>query len=322
MVQHAMEGAVGALTVSVVISAYTEERWDVLCDAVASVQAQTRPAQQIIVAIDHNPVMLDRARERWADGSVVVVENAGARGLSGARNAGIAAATGDIVAFIDDDAAAEPDWLARLAPVFDDPAVASAGGALVPVWLDEQPGWFPEEFNWVVGCTYTGMPTTTAEIRNAIGANMALRREALDAVGGFVSGIGRERGLPMGCEDTEIAIRVRQRDPGQRIMYEPSAQVRHLVPAGRGTWTYFFRRCWAEGRSKAMLTTLVGRHDGLESERTYATRTLPLGVLRGLRDAAGGDAYGVGRAAAIVGGLAVTAAGYGRGSLGRPARPA
>jgi GT2 family glycosyltransferase len=305
----------GDLSVSVVISAYTDERWDALCEAVASVQAQTRRAHQVIVSVDHNPALLERARATWPDGSVVLVENAGTRGLSGARNAGIEAASGDIVAFLDDDAAAEPDWLANLAPVFDDPAVASAGGSLVPVWIEEQPGSFPEEFNWVIGCSYTGMPTTTADVRNAIGANMAFRRTELDAVGGFVSGIGRERGLPMGCEETEISIRVRQRRPGTRIVYEPSAQVRHLVPAGRGTWAYFFRRCWAEGQSKALLTTLVGRQDGLESERTYATRTLPLGVLRGLRDAMRGDASGIGRAAAIVGGLLATAAGYLRGQV-------
>ena len=250
MPANAPHAGSGELSVSVVISAYTDERWDALCDAVASVQAQTRPAHQVIVSVDHNAALLERARTTWPDGSVVLVENNGARGLSGARNAGIAAATGDIVAFLDDDAAAEPDWLAKLAPVFDDPVVASAGGSLVPVWLEEQPGWFPEEFNWVVGCSYTGMPTATADVRNAIGANMAFRREALDAVGGFVSGIGRERGLPMGCEETEISIRVRQRAPGTRIVYEPSAQVRHLVPAGRGTWTYFFQRCWAEGRSR------------------------------------------------------------------------
>ncbi len=305
----------GDLSVSVVISAYTDERWDALVDAVASVQAQTRPAHQVIVSVDHNPALLGRARTRWPDGAVVLVENGGARGLSGARNAGIAAATGDIVAFLDDDAAAEPDWLANLAPVFDDPVVASAGGSLVPVWLEERPGWFPEEFNWVIGCSYTGMPTTTADVRNAIGANMAFRRSALDAVGGFVSGIGRERGLPMGCEETEISIRVRQRRPGSRIVYEPGARVRHLVPAGRGTWAYFLRRCWAEGQSKALLTELVGRQDGLESERTYATRTLPLGVLRGLGDVLRGDLSGLGRAAAIVGGLLVTGAGYARGQL-------
>ena len=305
------------LRVSVVISAYTGERWDALRDAVASVQAQTRPAHQVIVSVDHNQALLEQARGAWPEGSVVLVENTEPQGLSGARNAGISAATGDIVAFLDDDAAADPDWLEHLTPVFDDPAVVSAGGSLSPAWIEPRPAWFPREFDWVIGCSYTGMPTGRADVRNAIGANMAFRREALGAVDGFHSGIGRDRGLPMGCEETEISIRLRQQQPGARIVYEPAAHVRHLVTPGRGTWNYFFTRCWAEGRSKALLTDLVGSGDGLSSERTYATRTLPLGVLRGLRDAAGGDAGGLGRAAAITGGLLVTAAWYLRGMLAR-----
>ncbi len=273
-------------SVSVVICAFSDERWEALRAAVASVQAQTRPAHQLIVAVDHNAGLLERARATWADDAVVLVENVEARGLSGARNAGIAAADGDLVAFLDDDAAADPEWLERLVPVFDDAAVVSAGGSLSPNWVQPRPGWFPREFDWVIGCSYTGMPTVTADVRNAIGANMAFRRAELESVDGFHSGIGRDRGLPMGCEETEVSIRLRQTLPGARIVYEPAAHVRHLVTPGRGTWRYFFERCWAEGRSKALLTGLVGRQDGLSSERTYATRTLPLGVLHGLRDAA------------------------------------
>ncbi len=271
----------------------------------------------MIVAVDHNAALLERARGEWPDGSVVLVENAEPQGLSGARNAGISAATGEIVAFLDDDAAADPDWLERLVPVFGDAAVVSAGGSLSPDWLEPRPGWFPREFDWVIGCSYTGMPTVVADVRNAIGANMAFRREALESVDGFHSGIGRDRGLPMGCEETEVSIRLRQQRPGARIVYEPAAHVRHLVSPGRGTWNYFFTRCWAEGRSKALLTGLVGSEDGLASERTYATRTLPLGVLHGLRDGVRGDGGGFGRAFAITGGLLVTAAGYLRGMLAR-----
>ena len=304
-------------TVSVVISAYSDERWDALRGAVTSVRGQTRPAHQVIVSVDHNPALLQRAHAEWPDGSVVLVENTEPQGLSGARNAGIAAANGDIVAFLDDDAAADPDWLEHLAPVFDDPAVVSAGGSLSPAWVEPRPAWFPREFDWVIGCSYTGLPTGVAEVRNAPGANRASGRGAVGAGGGFHSGIGRDRGLPMGCEETEISIRLRQQRPGARIVYEPAAHVRHLVTPGRGTWNYFFTRCWAEGMSKALLTDLVGSGDGLSSERTYATRTLPLGVLRGLRDALRGDAGGLGRAAAITGGLLVTAAGYLRGMLAR-----
>ena len=99
--------------------------------------------------------------------------------------------------------------------------------------------------------------------------------------------------------------------PGRFVVYDPSARVSHNVPASRSRWRYFVSRCYAEGRSKAAVARLVGSHDGLSSELRYSTRVLPAGLARGLRDAfVRGDAGGLGRAAAIVLGLAVTTVGF------------
>src|SRR6266567_6901037 len=68
--------------ISVIICAYTEDRWNDLVAAIESVQQQTLSPREIIVVIDHNPGLLERARQH---ASGVVVENTGARGLSGAR---------------------------------------------------------------------------------------------------------------------------------------------------------------------------------------------------------------------------------------------
>jgi hypothetical protein len=97
----------------------------------------------------------------------------------------------------------------------------------------------------------------------------------------------------------------------------PSARVRHVVPSQRADWRYFGRRCWAEGVSKAQVARHRGADSALESERAYVRRTLPAGVALGLRDALRGDPSGLGRAAAIVGGLALTVCGYVRGRLAR-----
>lgn len=296
-----------AATISVVICAYTEERLADLRAAVASAQAQTRPAE-IIVVIDHNPALLALARAAFP--AAVVVENHERRGLSGARNSGVAIASGEIVAFLDDDAVAAPDWLAHHAAAYADPRVLGVGGAIIPLWPSVRPGWFPEEFDWVVGCTYRGMPVAAAPIRNMIGANMSLRREVLESLGGFRSGIGRVGTVPVGCEETELCIRAAQRRPGHHFLYEPRAVVRHRVTANRTTWVYFRARCHAEGRSKALIARFVGRGDGLASEWAYTLRTLPLGVLRGLGRACSGDAAGIACAGAIVVGLVVTTAGF------------
>ena len=86
-----------ARDVSVVICAYTEDRWDDLVAAVESVQRQSVPPLEVIVVIDHNPDLLERVRAHIP--SVVAVENREQRGLSGARNSGIAVAQGVVVPY-------------------------------------------------------------------------------------------------------------------------------------------------------------------------------------------------------------------------------
>jgi len=296
------------LDVSVVICAYTEERWEDLVAAVESVKNQTMPAREIVVVIDHNPALLGRAQAEIT--GAVVIENRETRGLSGARNSGIATASGAIIAFLDDDAIAAPNWIERLLEGYSQPEVLGIGGAIEPLWEQGRPAWFPEEFDWVVGCTYRGMPTTVAPVRNLIGANMSFRREVFDLVGEFRSGIGRIGQLPAGCEETELCIRVHQRSPHSLLLYNPSVRVVHRVPACRGSWDYFRSRCYTEGLSKALIAELVGADDGLSSERAYTVQTLPLGILRGVGNALRGDVSGLCRSAAIIAGLVSTTVGY------------
>jgi GT2 family glycosyltransferase len=301
-------------SISVVICAYTDKRWDDLLAAIDSCRTQTVSPLETIVVIDHNPALLSRLRAE-VDG-IVVVPNSEEQGLSGARNSGISVARGDVIAFLDDDAFADPSWLDQLGAAYADPAVIGVGGAVDPLWPVDRPRAFPAEFDWVVGCTYRGMPETTSPIRNMIGANMSLRREVFAEVGGFISGIGRIGTRPLGCEETELCIRARQRWPEATILFEPAASVRHRVTADRIGWRYFRARCYAEGLSKVMVADHTGPQDGLASERTYALRTLPRGVARGLRDAVvHRDLAGLARAGAIVIGLGTTAAGYAAGRV-------
>jgi len=298
-------------SVSVVISAYTLERWHQLVDAVGSVTRQSHPDLETIVVVDHNPVLLSRANAEL-DGTRVVA-NTGPRGLSGARNSGIAVARGNVVVFLDDDAEARPGWLAQLLEPYRDPRVMGVGGRVDAAWHLDRPVWFPREFDWVVGCTYLGLPSVRSEVRNVIGANMSFRREVFDKVGGFTNGIGRVGTLPAGCEETELCIRARRGLPLWTIVYEPDAEVRHHVPPQRARARYFLSRCLAEGRSKAALAGLAGAGPALETERRYVTRVLPAGVLRNAVDTVRGDPAGLARTTAIVFGLLLTALGFAAG---------
>jgi glucosyl-dolichyl phosphate glucuronosyltransferase len=302
--------------VSVIICAYTEERWQDLVDAVASVQQQTLPPREIILVIDHNPRLFERAQT--AITGVIVIENSEARGLSGAKNSGVAVAQGSLVAFLDDDATAEPDWLELLSQCCADPRVLGAGGTVEPEWLCRQPGWFPEEFYWVVGCSYQRLPEKPVEVRNPFGGCACYRREVFVSAGEFRDGMGRIGTLPMGCEETELCIRARQIWPGSVFLYQPRARIHHHITSTRATWRYFRSRCYAEGLSKAAVTQYVGAKDGLASERIYTLRTLPHGVARNLLQ--GVLRFNMGgflRAGAIVAGLLITTAGYARGTMAR-----
>lgn len=296
-------------SISAVICAYTEERWDDMCAAVDSLRRQTLPPSEILLVVDHNPALLARVRASLP--GVVAIANRQERGLSGGKNSGIAAARGELIAFLDDDAVAAPDWLERLAAGYTHPEVLGVGGATDPAWTGERPSWFPEEFFWVVGCTYRGTPLAAEPVRNLFGGNASFRRSVFESVGGFRCDMGRVGKRPVGCEETEFCIRLRQRWPQGILRYEPGARIYHRVPASRGSWHYYHSRCYGEGLSKAMVARLVGSSDALATERGYTLRTLPQGIARGLGDAVRrSDAMGLARAASIVTGLAATTAGY------------
>lgn len=296
------------MQLSVVICAYTLDRWAQIVTAVESVHAQTAGSCEVVLVCDHNPALLDRAQSEFPTARVLA--NSSTQGLSGARNTGLSAASGDIVAFLDDDATAAPDWAAWLQSAYHDDDVIGVGGRVEPLWGAPRPRWLPNEFLWVMGCSYEGQPTVRAEVRNAIGANMSFRREVFTAVGGFDSGVGRIGKNAGGCEETELSIRASRMRPGAKILLEPAALCQHLVTPDRLTHRYFRQRCRAEGRSKAVVSTLTGANDALASERSYVRRVLPLGVLRGLRDLLRGDLGGGGRAAAILEGLFLTGSTY------------
>src|SRR5690606_2462906 len=149
-----------------------------------------------------------------------------------------------------------------------------------------RPDWFPEEFDWVVGCSYRGLPGGRVRVRNVLGGNASFRREAFDAAGGFATGIGRDGNKrPLGGEETELCIRLSRARPDAVLLIDDRAVIHHRVPGAREHFRYFRTRTYAEGLSKALVARSVGTRRALESERRYTTRGLPAGVVRGRREA-------------------------------------
>ena len=301
-------------TLSVIICAYTFDRLSDVLAAIQSVERQDMRPSEIIVVVDHNPPLRAAIGEAAPRG-VVIAENRFEREFAGARNTGIAVASGRLVAFLDDDAIADPACLRHLSDRCQEPQVIGAGALIEPVWPDLAPSWFPDEFLWVVGCSYAGLEP--GRTRNLLGAAMCLRRDVFTEVGGFDGGLGRRQAnLPFGCEETELCIRATRAIAESHFVFEPAAHVLHKVSPDRVSWSYLVKRCYAEGLSKAYLSRLVGTHRSLSNEGRYVRQTLARSIVRNLGDAfVRGDASGLARVAAVVTGLSCAAAGF---ALGQP----
>jgi GT2 family glycosyltransferase len=305
--------------VSVVIACHSEARVGLLEQCVDSALDQEVAPREVVIAVDNNDVLYHRLRSIYRSSPRVrVVANVGSRGASAARNCGVRAARCPIIAFLDDDVVADPAWLRRLIAPLSDPTVVGTGGRAFPRWQTSQPRWFPEEFLWVVGASFKGMPDETAPVRNVWSENMAVRRAPFLGCGGFREGFGKQSDVSS-PEDTEMCIRFARRS-GDRWMYVPDARVEHYVPQLRATFGFFVRRCHNEGRGKVEMRRFT--RGGLTAERTYALRTVPAALVRYAGRVVRGDvasllrfgAVLIGSAAALVGAMQAVV----RGSTPQP----
>jgi glucosyl-dolichyl phosphate glucuronosyltransferase len=297
-------------TVSVVICAYTEDRWLLFKKAVASAEAQTSPPIEIIVCIDHNDKLLQRTEEYFRTEHqagtipIIVLANKYNGRLGSARNTAVEFASGEVLAFLDDDAAAAPDWLERLIAPYDDERVGAVGGAPLPVFEVERPRWFPHEFDWVYGCAYRGMPLTRAPLAHLIGANMSARHSVLREIGGFHSD---------NHDDMDMCHRIAFAQ--YKVIYEPAAIVHHSVPASRTTWRYFWRRCYFVNQGKVEAFANMQEAAHLGAEMSFVARTLTTGTLVEIREVIRGDLYGFARVGTMMAGITLAGLGHTSGKL-------
>ena len=244
------------LRVSVIICAYTMERLKDIHEAIESVMKQTLKPYEIIVSVDHNEELFQRLKTELPP-QVQILLNEGTQGLSETRNVGIRNATGDIIAFIDDDAVAEKDWLYHLTKQFENPQVKAVGGRAIPIWPEgKRPLWFPEELDWIVGCTYKGLPLDGNEIRNVPGCNMAFRKNVFNEVGYFRNDIGGLKDTPRGGEETDLCLRIKYRMPETLVIYESNAIIHHIATKQRLTLRYIIERSYNEGFYKRIVETI------------------------------------------------------------------
>jgi hypothetical protein len=313
------------LSVAAVVGTATHEREALLHACVNSLIAGRRVPDEILIVVDQNPSLEAKLADSLpAPARLLRTER---QGITEARNVGIRAATSDVVAFVDDDATVEPDWLCSLMEPFEaSDRVLGVGGAVVPDWAADR-RWLPDELLWVVGCTYRGHREDAGPIRNPIGCNMAFRRRELLALGTFAIEFGKPgyalvTPIPSSpqtyCDETELGLRLGGAYGPGRIRYVPAARVRHYVPSSRVGWKVLVKRCVSEGLSKGRLHRLY-QGAALGAERGYVRRLLLDAVPRLLL---GGivrrDRSAMLGAAAVLLALLVTAAAFVVGAANAP----
>ncbi|MCK4498397.1 glycosyltransferase [Candidatus Bathyarchaeota archaeon] len=264
------------MKVSVIISSYTEKRLNDILKCISSLGRQTLPPIEIILVLNPVEELVRFYRSRLPTSIKIIVSPR--FGLSHARNAGAQAASGSLIAFIDDDAFADEDWLKNVVQNFDDPDVMGVGGTARALWDEGRPRWFPEELDWIVGCSYKGFPEHRSLIRNPFGCNMCFRKLIFSKVGFFRTDIGRMGKILLANEETEFSMRILRKNPNWKIVYEPSAVVNHRVPRNRKTLKYVWKRSFFEGLSKALISSGSSLQNTLYTEGRYLRYLLGVAI--------------------------------------------
>lgn len=174
------------------------------------------------------------------------------QGLSNARNCGIKEAKGEIIAFIDDDAIADPYYLTNLLQFFDaNPSVMAAGGKILPYFYphDQEPAWLSWYLIGLLSCLDLGDQEKPFP-RYPIGCNMIFRQSVFDHIGEFDPRLGRIENRLMGSEEKDLFIRVKE--AGLPVYYVPQALVYHTIPPERTEDPFLRKVSQGIGQSEAL----------------------------------------------------------------------
>jgi len=244
--------------ISVVIC--THNRGFYLRKAITSVLAQDMPASEYELIIIDNKSTDDTAQvvASFAAANVRYIHEP-QLGLCFARNTGWYSAAGTYVAYLDDDAIAEPGWLASISAAFaSDPATGVVGGKVEPIWESERPTWISDNVSFsltIVDWSTTPKFIPDVRVEWLVGANFAVSKAILAEIGGFEPRLGRTGSNMLSGEEVFLQRQILER--GYKCYYHPGMAVRHLVPGSRLHKKWFRRRYYWQGVSDAVMELII-----------------------------------------------------------------
>jgi glycosyltransferase involved in cell wall biosynthesis len=238
--------------ISVVVTTYSLTRYDDFCECIDSILAQSYDAFDVVIVAEGETVSERITTDYETDERVHVNTIKNGQNLATARNTGAEAATGEVVAFIDDDAVARVDWLEEIARGYTETDFAAVGGRAVPEWTGESISFLPEEFYFLIGATHRGFADGEGEVRNTFGCNISFNREVFLSLDGFSTNLGKDHGHNLQSEETELCARLRDQT-GRGVYYVPSATVEHKVYPQQTTLRWLVNRAYWQGVSKAIV---------------------------------------------------------------------
>jgi glycosyltransferase involved in cell wall biosynthesis len=244
--------------VSVVICEHSMDRYDDCHEAAESVFSQTHDDIELVLVSDGDEAVCEAFHEDFGGREDVVIHcNEANLGLLKSRNNGAEAATGDVVAFLDDDAIAEESWVAELVHVYETRDLPAVGGKVTPLWVAGKPRFLPEEFYFLVGVTHRGFADGPGEVRNTNGSNLSFRREVFLDLGGFDPDVGGRKGdANLQADEPELGVRL-QREYGHGVFYTPAARVGHKVFEYRTSLRWLLDRAFWQGYSKRTMSVIL-----------------------------------------------------------------
>ena len=271
------------MKVSVVLCTYTLDMYEHFREAADSVLDQTHDDVELVVIVDGTPEVYEQVVDDYGDRENAVIEcNDENVGLLASRNRGAELATGDVVAFIDDDAIADEEWVERLVRAYEEEDAIAAGGKMTPEWVAGKPSFLPEEFYWLIGVTHRGFADGPGEVRNTFGSNISFRADVFEVLGGFDVDIGGRKGdKNLQGGETELCARMRE-EYGGGVWYDPEAEVAHKVFEYRTEFRWLVDRAFWQGYSKRAMESFVEDEGGEEGAflKYILTNTTPRRVKR------------------------------------------